>query len=228
MKCESDIPFAVNSLSAVRQAMNAFTKPATFSGSSTFDASDDKRKYRRVVVSLQGRFMRSNQEEYTCKSIDISAGGIAIQTPREVEIGERVICYFPELGRLEGNVIRYVNHGFAMTFDCTERKRERLVGQLMWLANRHELNMPDERRHDRIQPRNPYTKMKLGGEFLVECRLIDISVSGASVELEARPPIGDHVVLGKLRAKVVRHHSQGIGIEFDDVQNADALERYFS
>ena len=208
--------------------MNALTKPANFSSTQNVDVADDKRRFRRVVVALQGRFMRANGEEFKCNSIDISAGGIAIQTPRDVELGERIICYFPEIGRLEGVVVRFVNRGFAMTFECTDRKRERLIGQLMWLANRHELNMADERRHDRVQPRNPYTQMKLGGEFLVECRLIDISVSGASVELQARPPIGDYVVLGRLRAQVVRQHDQGVGVEFEDVQNPDALERYFS
>jgi hypothetical protein len=58
-------------------------------------------------------------------------------------------------------------------------------------------------------------------------RVLDVSISGASVETEARPAIGAEVVLGKLRARVVRHHVVGLGLEFTDIQNPDALRRYF-
>jgi hypothetical protein len=34
-------------------------------------------------------------------------------------------------------------------------------------------------------------------------------------------------MLGKLRARVVRHHSQGFGVQFLDTQNQAALRRQF-
>jgi hypothetical protein len=34
--------------------------------------------------------------------------------------------------------------------------------------------------------------------------------------------------LGKLRARVARHHESGIGVQFIDIQNPAALRRYFS
>ncbi len=59
------------------------------------------------------------------------------------------------------------------------------------------------------------------------CKVALGSAIGAAVAAEARPPIGSEVMLGKLRGKVVRHHDDGIGIEFMDLQNAEAVRRYF-
>ena len=39
--------------------------------------------------------------------------------------------------------------------------------------------------------------------------------------------IGQTVTLGKLRARVVRHHDNGIAVEFVDIQNPQALRKYF-
>jgi hypothetical protein len=59
------------------------------------------------------------------------------------------------------------------------------------------------------------------------CRVLDVSISGASIATPARPEIGTEVTLGKLRARVVRHHPQGFGVQFLDIQNPTALRRHF-
>ena len=69
--------------------------------------------------------------------------------------------------------------------------------------------------------------MKLPNGEEHEVQLIDVSVSGASVQIANKPPLDTEIVLGKLRAKVVRHHPDGIGVQFIDIQNPDALRRYF-
>jgi hypothetical protein len=69
--------------------------------------------------------------------------------------------------------------------------------------------------------------LKLDEGIVVPCRILDVSISGASIGTEARPPIGNEIVLGKLRGVVVRHHAQGIGVRFADIQNPAALRRYF-
>ena len=57
--------------------------------------------------------------------------------------------------------------------------------------------------------------------------MLDFSLSGASVGTKARPPIGAEVHLGKLRARVMRHHEHGIGLQFLDIQDPEAVRRYF-
>ena len=38
--------------------------------------------------------------------------------------------------------------------------------------------------------------------------------SGVSLKTDARPPLGEVVLIGQMAGKVVRHHETGIAIEF--------------
>lgn len=188
----------------------------------------DRRRHKRVNLTLLGRFMRNDKQEFPCKLIDISVGGAAIMSPAPVNHGERIIAYFDEIGGLEGRVVRSNEKGFAIELLATQYKREKLAAQLTWLMNRKELAPTDERRHSRLVPSNGSSTMKLAEGVIVRVQVFDVSVSGASVGTEARPPIGHELVLGKLRAKVVRHHDQGIGVQFLDTQDIAAVRKHFS
>ncbi len=188
----------------------------------------DRRRHKRISVTLLGRFMRSNKREYPCKLIDISVGGAALMSPVEVEDGERVVAYFDQVGGLEGSVARVFEGGFAIRLASTQHRREKLAGLLTWMINRGEVSSTETRRHDRLAARNDYTSLQLDAGVSVQCRVLDISVSGALLGTDARPPIGQEVGLGKLRARVARHHESGIGVQFIDIQNPAALRRYFS
>ncbi|MDX2157612.1 MAG: PilZ domain-containing protein [Hyphomicrobiaceae bacterium] len=187
----------------------------------------DRRRHRRVPLSLLGRFMRANKQEYPCKLVDISVGGAALMSPVPVEDGERVVVYLDVLGGLEGKVVRQLPGGFAMELSATPHKREKLAAQITWLINRHELGTADGRRHERIVPRKSSSTLEVEGDVITPCQVLDVSISGASIETEARPPIGTEVKLGKLRSRVVRHHETGLAVRFLDIQQPTALRRYF-
>ncbi len=187
----------------------------------------DRRRHKRIAVTLLGRFMRENKEEHPCRLIDISAGGAAITSTVFVPVGERVVAYFDHVGGIEGEVVREFEGGFAFRINATTHKREKLAAQLTWLANRNELADASGRRHDRISPTAGQSTLQLAEGIVLSCRVLDISISGASIATPARPEIGTEVVLGKLRARVVRHHPQGFGVQFIDIQNPAALRRYF-
>jgi hypothetical protein len=187
----------------------------------------DRRRHKRIAVTLLGRFMRQNRQEYPCKLIDISVGGAAIVSPVAVPVGERIVAYFDHVGGLEGTVVREFDNGFALQFAATRHKREKLAARLTWLANRSELGPAEERRHERITPKNAVSMLQLAEGIVLTCQVLDVSISGASVATPARPAIGTEVMLGKLRARVVRHHAQGLGLQFLDIQNPAALRRYF-
>jgi hypothetical protein len=187
----------------------------------------DRRRYKRISVTLLGRFMRENKEEHPCKLVDVSAGGAAITSPVSVPVGERVVAYFDHIGGIEGVVVREFDGGFAFSIAATKHKREKLAAQLTWLANRSELGNDDGRRHERITPKNGEQTLQLAEGIVLTCRVLDVSISGASIATPARPELGTEVMLGKLRARVMRHHPQGFGVQFLDIQNPMALRRYF-
>jgi hypothetical protein len=197
------------------------------SGGSLLRAPIDRRRHKRVDLTLLGRFMRADRQEYTCKLRDISVGGAALISTAEVEVGERIVTYFDQLGGLEGKVARIFEGGFAVSFVATRHKREKLAALLTWIVNRAELKPEDQRQHERIVPVNRDSMLKLDEGIVISCRVLDVSISGASIGTEARPELGKEVLLGKLRAVVVRHHRDGIGVRFADIQNPTALRKHF-
>jgi c-di-GMP-binding flagellar brake protein YcgR len=187
----------------------------------------DKRRHKRLALSIPGRFMRQDKQEYACELVDLSAGGGAVTSAARPEPGERIVASFEHIGMLEGTIVRTTDNGFAFRIMATKHKREKLIAQLMWLANRNELDSAEERRHERITPPNSLAMIQFGDNAPLTCRLLDISISGASIASTLRPPMGTDVTLGRLRARVVRHHAHGFGVEFMDLQNAAALRRHF-
>ena len=93
-------------------------------------------------------------------------------------------------------------------------KREKLADQLTWLANRQSLGLPEDRRHERITPRDRYTMLRLANGREFTANLIDISISGAALSVDFQPPLGARVVIGSTQAQVVRHLDFGIAVEF--------------
>jgi hypothetical protein len=186
--------------------------------------SEERRRFQRVRVNLLGRYMLADRREFPCQVIDMSPGGMALIAPVNGKAGERVIAYIDHIGRLEGSIIRQYDNGFAMTVAATPRKRDKLAAQLTWLANRHILGLPEDRRHGRVVPRDPVTQLVLPDGVSMNCRLMDMSLSGAAVLTDERPPIGTMVSLGKTQGRVVRHLEQGFAVEFTRLQHPDFLE----
>jgi hypothetical protein len=186
--------------------------------------SDERRRFQRVRVNLLGRYMLADRREYPCQVQDMSPGGMALVAPVSGKAGERVVAYVDHLGRLEGTVVRVYATGFAMTIAATSRKRDKLAAQLTWLANRHILGLPEDRRHERIVPRNPRTVMVMPNGVSVTCRIVDMSLSGAAIVSETKPPIGALIWLGKTQGRVVRVSDDGIAVEFTRLQHPDFLE----
>jgi hypothetical protein len=192
----------------------------------TLPLSEERRRHQRVKVNLLGRYMLADRREFPCQVVNMSPGGIAIVAPVSGNPGERVIAYVDHLGRLEGKIARLLDTGFAMTVEATLRKRDKLAAQLTWLANRHILNLPEDRRHGRFIPRKTTARLILPNGNNIGCRIIDLSESGAAVGIspELRPAIGTMVTLGKTPGRVVRHVEDGFAVEFTRLQHSDFIE----
>lgn len=188
----------------------------------------DRRRHQRVRVNILGRFMLENRQEYPCQVINMSPGGLAMITPVAGRIGEKVVAYLDHIGRVEGTIAREIEGGFAIALNTTPRRRDKLASVLTWLANRHELNLPEDRRHERFIPKNPVTRIVLPDGTAYMCRILDISLSGAALSCPARPPIGTELGLGKMRGRVVRHLEDGLAVEFAVIQNQALLEQQIS
>jgi hypothetical protein len=175
-------------------------------------AAEERRRFQRVKVHLLGRYMLPDRREFPCQVINMSPGGLALLAPGI------------HIGRVEGKITRIIDNGFAMTIGATPRKRDKLAAQLTWLANRDILNLPEDRRHDRIVPRNPIAVLTLEDGTKMTCRIIDLSLSGAAIAAENRPPLKSIVLLGRVQGRVVRNLEDGFALEFMHEQPAETLE----
>jgi PilZ domain len=186
--------------------------------------SKERRRFQRVRVNLLGRYMLEDRREFPCQVVNMSPGGMMMMVPESGRVGERVVAYIDHVGRLEGKIARVFQNGFAMTIGATARKRDKLAAQLTWLANRHILNLPEDRRHGRMIPRNPVTRLVLPNGLNLTCRIIDMSLSGAAIASETRPSVGTLLTIGKVQARVVRHLDDGFALEFTRLQHPDFIE----
>jgi hypothetical protein len=203
---------------------SAGTTMALVQRQSILPSAQERRRFQRVKVHLLGRYMLADRREFPCQVINMSPGGLAMLAPGLGNVGERVVAYLDHVGRVEGKITRLLDNGFAMTVNATPRKRDKLAAQLTWLANREILNLPEDRRHDRIVPRNPMAILKFTDGRAMTCRIIDLSLSGAALAAEVRPPVGESVTLGRVPARVVRHIEDGFAIEFIHPQLAETVE----
>lgn len=177
----------------------------------------ERRRHRRLPVALGGRCMLQDRREFTCRVVDLSLGGLAVAIPAVARIGERVVAYLDQIGRVEGRVARLIEGGFAMALDLALHGRTKLTGFLSRLGGERAVS---DRRHERRLVGDFVSRLVVANGLSLECRVLDLSVSGAAVALFGpRPPLGARVRLGTTVGRVARQFDRGIAIafgEFDD------------
>lgn len=187
-----------------------------------------RRQFQRVDVNLHGRYMLQDRTENTCQIKNMSPGSVSLTCSKLGRVGERVVVYIDHIGRVEGEITRVETDGFALELVSTPRKREKLAAQLTWLANKHELDLPEDRRHERVIPKKQAAILTMSDGRQYRSRIIDLSLSGAAIEINVRPAMGSVVTLGNMRGQVVRHFEDGIAIEFAVIQRRESLADYLN
>jgi hypothetical protein len=187
--------------------------------------SAGSRRYQRVGLNLPGRYMLQDQREYLCSTINVSANGLAVESSEKVRIGETVVVYINQLGRIEGTVARQLDRGFAIATVVSPARVDKLIARINWLAERQRMGVADDRPRERAAPESERTVLRTpdGGEYFVT--LFDVSSRGAAMNVACAPPIGAAVTLGKTQAHVVRHFVGGISVTF---QGFDASAAFLS
>jgi PilZ domain len=178
------------------------------------DDKDEHRQFQRVPVAVAGRYMLQDRQDYACQTTDISPGDLFITCPIKGAVGERVIAYLDHLGRIEGKILRHTPTGVAMSISASSRKRDKLAAQLTWLTNRKSLGLPEDRRHERVAPKNPRSILILDDGIERVVRLIDVSLSGAAIATDIRAQMNSIVTIGQVKGRVVRYIEGGIAVEF--------------
>jgi len=188
-----------------------------------YDGTDTR--YSHVALAAQGRFMRPDESEHDCVVDEMSPFDATISCEATPDVGERIVAYFDQVGRIEGYVTECGHQTFRVSISATDYKRSKLSAQLTWIANSKALGLPEDRRHERVAPSNSVSEVKFEDGISFACRIIDLSVSGAAIETDVRPDLGTMIMLGNMRGRVVRHFQDGVAIEFVATQPTEVIEK---
>jgi PilZ domain-containing protein len=184
----------------------------------------ERREDVRVIVNLPGRYMLASKRnlkgdrcEFACRIVNISLAGMALSAPVQGPVGERVIVYTEQFGRLHGAITRVMTTGFVMSIAANPQTREKLAAKLDWLEKQKEApELPDSRRHARVVPKNPMATILLADGSTVSCLVIDFSDSGVAVSADLYPALGTPLAVGKMVGRVVRRFAEGFAVEFTE------------
>lgn len=177
-------------------------------------AKAERRQFVRVPVELSGRlFVPAANREGRCQIADLSPGGAQILSEIVPPADAQIILYVDGFGRFEGTVVRPSQGSFGVRFQCSAAKREKTAEQLTLYMNRHLVDDTVVRRHDRAATKGLTRCTRANGD-LVNCEVLDLSLSGVSLKTDVRPPLGEIMLIGQTAGRVVRHHENGIALEF--------------
>jgi len=172
----------------------------------------ERRRYARVDLPLKARFLSENGEERPCLVINVSAGGALLRAALPPKEGESVVLYIDDVGRFEGRVVRSTPNEFAVDYRGRRSKTRRTADALTLTLNNRS-SWSSARAAPRIKT-DARAVVRLENGEVRFCSIMDISLTGASIEIDPRPPLGAEITLGKMTAKVVRRHERGVGVVF--------------
>jgi hypothetical protein len=185
----------------------------------------ERRRHRRVPLSLSGTLLDSRNLEHHFAILDASAGGVRIKTDARCMMGEKVVLYCQGIGRLQGAVARRGDGELAIAMTLTPLKKEKLIEALTWQINKDELQLEETRRAERFNATGELV-CELGNGRKLQCRALDISLLGMSLATsEKRPMLGEPVTIGRYKGTVARYTEQGFAVDFaNGLKASDPLD----
>lgn len=186
------------------------------------EKEEDRRLYHRVTLPLKARFLTDSGTEWSGVVTNISAGGALIRAKFPPAFGQSVVLYIDQIGRMEGKVVRSEKDSFAVSYSKKRAKQVKVADQLTTAMNPRRRGGADRRGGPRVKHDAPATVYLEDGR-VIQCAILDISLTGASIEISPRPPLGMHLILGRMTAKVVRRHDKGVGVVFTGA--ADRMDK---
>jgi hypothetical protein len=179
--------------------------------------SRDQRSSERVAVRLAGKlFVPAEESTLDCTIINLSLGGAGVHCSEPPPLDAFVVLYIDGFGRFEGVTTRYVQGELGLKFVCKDAKRQRLAQDLAAFVKEGMTGVTRVRRHRRSVAAPPIESYTGADGNVVACLVVDISLQGAMLKTKGRPSVGDVIQLGQTRAWVVRHHEEGVGVQFQE------------
>lgn len=164
---------------------------------------------------VPGRVLLANGDELPCTALMRSPLQGEIRVQAKVMTGEIVVCALDNVGILVGKITAAAISSFSVAFMVKESRREKIATRLKWHEAERKLASQLERA-PRIVPLHRNVEVRLGEQLVLGGTILDISLSGAAIDLNgAEPPfVGARVRVGRRFATVMRLIETGIAVQF--------------
>jgi hypothetical protein len=189
------------------------------------------RNEARLIGDVPGSFVlldRAGPEwetrSFPFRARSVSAGRTVVTAEVEVKRGERVALRFDGVGIRYGTVERQLQSGFVANLVADATSGGQVDARIGWLKQKSLGRAENRRRHARVLPRETQSVLVLGLDNYLKCRVRDMSRSGAAIEAEIQPPVGQLLAVGAVPARVARHFEGGFGVAFIELQALEHLE----
>ena len=186
----------------------------------------EEEQVKSLSTIMFGRYMHADKSEYVCQIRDLTPDQAWFSGASSPQLlGEHIIAYIEEIGRVEGDVSEFGADAFLVSFTVPSSKRDKIAAKLNWMQNQDEEGTENQRQHTRHEPRDTNTILTLPDGRTYECEILDISLTGAAIKAPVIPSIGTQVTLGKTSGTVTRIHECGVGVEFVQPLDEPELQR---
>ena len=181
----------------------------------------EQRGSERYTVRLAAKlFVPAEQITLDCTVVNLSAGGAGLHCPEPPPLDAFVVLYMEGFGRFDAVTTRYIKGELGLKFVYKDAKRKRLEQDLANFIQDGMTGITRLRRHRRNATSSPILFFTRTDGSAAACKVMDISLQGVLLKTQVRPDIGEVIHLGQTRGWVVRHHEQGIGVQFQQPYEA--------
>ncbi len=172
---------------------------------------DERRTWRRYKVPVAGKLFGIASSAVDCEVLDLSPGGARIQIAQRVPEGPATL-YIDRIGRIEAEIFHQQDGEVHLRFVCNEARRQAISEVLGQMLQGGVAKITRLRRQNRLPLSNFFLVCDNG--MIVPCDALNISQRGMSLRSNVKLPVGEIATVGQSRVRVVRHHDEGMAVEY--------------
>ena len=165
-------------------------------------------------VVLPALCLRRDGTEFHAVTVDMSTVGLKLRSATLPVMDERLVCNIRGVGATEVRVAWVGACDFAVRITSRNPKPGEIARRLIKMSRQQAKSSEDVRIDRRIVPLKTAVQVTLVDSTGMSATILNLSVSGVALQLDAALAIGQEIVVGQRRATVARQIPQGIGAVF--------------
>jgi hypothetical protein len=182
---------------------------------------DDPLNGNQTPLILPALCWSRYRPDFYAVTTDLSVAGLRFRSASVPSLGETLTCSIRHAGTLEVLVVHRTKTAFVTRVTRAEVAIPVIVRRLLDLAEDQGCDLAPRRVHPRFVPDRPDILVTTASGVQVPGRLINVSASGAALQVDIRLEPGTRITLGRTPATVARCFEDGIGAAFLELLERD-------